>query len=90
MKHCLEVTFLDDEMAKFAAGRDVASLTNAIRNSTAASHSEARARMPYCGDGAVERQGVDRQAGVEYVPMDVFVDPKTIRQHFRCSSACTR
>ena len=33
---------------------------------------------------------LDRQAGHEYVPMDVFVDPRTMKEHFQDSSIHAR
>ena len=33
-----------------------------------------------------ELEELDRQAEHEYVPMDVFVDARTIEEHFRVSS----
>ena len=33
---------------------------------------------------------IDRQAGHDYVPMDVFVDPRTRKEHFQSSSIRSR
>ena len=33
---------------------------------------------------------LDRQAGHQYVPMDVYLDPGTINEHFHVSSICDR
>ena len=37
-----------------------------------------------------ELENLDRQAGHEYLPMDVFVDPRTIKEHFQNSSIRAR
>lgn len=33
-----------------------------------------------------ELEKLDYQTGHQYVPMDVYVDPKTIKEHFQVSS----
>ena len=40
--------------------------------------------------GEAEAEKLDRQAGHEYVPMDVFVDPGTMKEHFQASSISSR
>ena len=42
----------------------------------------------YSLEGELER--VDREAGHDYLPMDVFIDSQTIRRHFRESSVRDR
>jgi hypothetical protein len=37
-----------------------------------------------------ELEKLDRQAGHEYVPMDVFIDPRTMKEHFQDSSIRSR
>ena len=37
-----------------------------------------------------ELEKLDRQAGHDYVPMDVFVNPRVIKQHFDASSIRAR
>jgi len=37
-----------------------------------------------------ELEKSDRQAGHDYLPMDVFVDPGAIKEHFQVSSICCR
>jgi hypothetical protein len=32
----------------------------------------------------------DHRLGHEYLPLDVFIDPITIKEHFRIASLCTR
>jgi hypothetical protein len=39
-------------------------------------------------ESALEK--LDRQAGHEYVPMDVFVDPRTRKEHFQDFAIRTR
>jgi hypothetical protein len=34
----------------------------------------------------VELEKLDCQTGHQYLPMDVYVDPKTIKEHFQASS----
>jgi hypothetical protein len=38
----------------------------------------------------VELEKLDRRAGHQYVPMDVYLDPGTIDEHFHVSSICDR
>ena len=35
-------------------------------------------------EGNAELRKLDRQEGHEYLPMNVFVDPATMKTHFRC------
>ena len=37
-----------------------------------------------------ELEKLDRQAGHDYVPMDLFVDPRTRKEHFQSSSIRAR
>jgi len=37
-----------------------------------------------------ELEKLDRQVGHEYLPMDAFVDPKTMKEHFQISSIRAR
>ena len=36
--------------------------------------------------GESELENLDRQAGRQYLPMDVYIDPGTIEEHFHASS----
>ena len=38
----------------------------------------------------VELEKLDRRAGHQYVPMDLYLDPRTINEHFHVSSICDR
>jgi len=55
-------------------------------------HSEVCTGMPQTGwvldtfKGEAELEKSDRQSGHMYIPMDVYVDPKTIKEHFHASS----
>jgi hypothetical protein len=40
--------------------------------------------------GVSELEKLDRQSGHQYIPMDVYVDPKTIKEHFQASSIRNR
>lgn len=37
-----------------------------------------------------ELENIDRDAGHDYLPMDVFIDPETIKEHFQESSIRSR
>ena len=37
-------------------------------------------------DGDAKLGKLDRQEGYEYLPMNVFVDPETMKRHFQYSS----
>ena len=37
-------------------------------------------------DSEPELENLDRQAGHQYLPMDVYIDPKTMEEHFQASS----
>jgi hypothetical protein len=41
-------------------------------------------------DVEAELEKLDRQAGHEYVPMDLFVAPETRKEHFESSSVSAR
>ncbi len=47
-------------------------------------------RPIYSLEVETELEESDRKAGHEYVPMDVFVDPRTMKQHFQMSSIRAR
>ena len=47
-------------------------------------------RTLFTPEGKAELEKLDRQADHEYVPMDVFVDGRTITEHFRASSIRSR
>jgi len=42
----------------------------------------------YSLEGELEK--LDRVAGHDYLPMDIFIDPRTINEHFRESSVRSR
>ena len=37
-----------------------------------------------------ELESMDRQAGRDYIPMDVYIDTGTIDEHFHAASICDR
>ena len=41
---------------------------------------------PYSLNREAELERLDREAGHDYLPMDVFVDPRTVKEHFQDSS----
>jgi len=65
-------------------------MTNTMQNSIAVTPSVRKDRTAHCLDGAVERQRSDRKAERHYLPMDIFVDHKTMRQHFQGSATRAR
>ena len=65
-------------------------MTNSMRNTlTCTSGSHMKWTLLSLKDEA-EAEKLDRQAGHDYVPMDVFVDPGTMKEHFLASSISTR
>jgi hypothetical protein len=40
--------------------------------------------------GEAELEKLDRQSGLQYIPMDVYVDPQTIKERFQASSSRKR
>ena len=44
----------------------------------------------YSLEGEAELEQLDRQAGHDYLPMDVYVDPRTVKEHFQVSSIRVR
>ncbi|MCG6860216.1 MAG: hypothetical protein LJE70_02875 [Chromatiaceae bacterium] len=44
----------------------------------------------YSLGGEAELEGLDRDAGHDYLPMDVYVDPRTVAEHFQDSSIRAR
>ena len=40
--------------------------------------------------GEAELEKLDRQSGHQYIPMDVYVDPQTIKERFQASSSRKR
>jgi hypothetical protein len=46
--------------------------------------------VPCSLKGESELENLDRQAGHQYLPMDVYIDPKTMEEHFQASSIRSR
>lgn len=61
-------------------------MTNSMRNAIASNSRDLIDRHLYSLGGVAELEMMDRKAGHEYVPMDVFVDPRTMKEHFQDSS----
>jgi hypothetical protein len=53
------------------------------------SRNQTQGRLCSLEDGR-ELEKFDRQAGHTYLPMDVYVDPTTIAEHFQASSISAR
>ena len=45
---------------------------------------------PYSLEREAEMERLDREAGHDYLPMDAFVDPRTVKEHFQDSSIRAR
>ncbi len=60
------------------------------QNSMTRASSDREDRTLFTPEGKAELERLDRQAEHEYVPMDVFFDFKTIRDHFQASSIRSR
>jgi len=61
-------------------------MTNATQNSATCSRRVLAKRTLYSLEVEAELEESDRRLGHEYVPMDVFIDPSTMKQHFGVSS----
>ena len=61
-------------------------MTNIMQNLATRSGEDQKDRRLHFFQVEAELKGVDRLADHEYVPMDVFVDPRTMKGHFRYSS----
>ena len=44
----------------------------------------------YSLDDEAKMERLDREAGHDYLPMDVYVDPRTVKEHFQDSSIRAR
>jgi len=44
----------------------------------------------HCSEIEAELEKFDSHAGRQYLPMDVYLDPGTINEHFHVSSICDR
>ncbi len=44
----------------------------------------------YSRKGEAELEKLDLQTGCEYVPMDLYIDPRTIEEHFQAASVLDR
>jgi len=64
-------------------------MTNARQSPIAGTCDMHMDRGQYSLVGGVEPEVSNHKAGCEYLPMDVFVDSETMRQHFQCSSINT-
>ena len=65
-------------------------MTDATKNSIAVSYGDRKTGTRYSRDGTAVLQRTDCLAGQEYLPMDIFVDTKTMRLHFQGSSLLGR
>lgn len=65
-------------------------MTNTIQNRTGCTSRDHREWFLYSLEVEAELERLDREAGHDYVPMDVFVDPRTVKEHFQASSLRAR
>ena len=50
-------------------------------------HGDDQTRLGSCPlKGESELEYLDRRAGHEYIPMDVYIDPNTMEEHFHAAS----
>lgn len=63
-------------------------MTNAMKNHVTCTSRAHNKGALYSHKGELEK--LDREAGHDYVPMDVFIDPRTMKEHFQESSIRTR
>jgi len=61
-------------------------MTNAMKVTIDRISGARKDRSPCSIDAMFQQERLDDRAGREYLPMDVYVDPRTIRQHFQGSS----
>jgi hypothetical protein len=64
-------------------------MTNTMHPITCTSRDH-KDRSLYSLEGEAELEQLDRQAGHDYLPMDVYVDPRTVKEHFQDSSIRVR
>ena len=60
--------------------RDLNSCVSSVHADTALHHLEVEAEL----------ESADHRVGHEYLPMDIFVDARTVKQHFQIDSVCAR
>ncbi len=65
-------------------------MTTRIQNHTSCTGGDHRDWPRYALEVEVELERLDRDAGHDYIPMDIFVDPRTMREHFQVSSIRSR
>ncbi len=65
-------------------------MTNTMQNPIACTSRDHTDGTLYSLKDEAEVEKLDRQAGHEYLPMDVFVDPRTMKEHFQDSSIRAR
>jgi len=65
-------------------------MTNAMQNPIDCTSRDQNDWSLHSLEVEAELEKLDRQAGHEYVPMDIFVDPRTMKEHFQDSSIRAR
>jgi len=63
-------------------------MTNTTQNPIACTSRVHTNGTLYSLEGELEK--LDRELGHDYVPMDVFIDPQTVKEHFKESSVRAR
>jgi len=65
-------------------------MTNAMQNPIDRTSRDQNDWSLHSFEVEAELEKLDRQAGHDYVPMDVFVDARTRKEHFQSSSIRSR
>jgi len=65
-------------------------MTNTIQNSISCTNGDQKNWPIFSIEVESELEKLDREAGHDYVPMDIFIDPKTIEEHFQATSIRAR
>jgi hypothetical protein len=65
-------------------------MTNTVQNRMGCTSRDHKEWSLYSLEVEAELERLDREAGHDYVPMDVFVDPRMVKEDFQASSLRTR
>lgn len=65
-------------------------MTNSIQNPISFTSRDHTGWSLLSLESEAEMEKLDREAGHDYLPMDLFVDPRTRKQHFQESSVRAR
>jgi hypothetical protein len=65
-------------------------MTNTVQNPSGCTSGDHKHWSPYSLEVEAELEKLDREAGHDYVPMDIFIDRWTMKEHFQDSSIRAR